>query len=72
MSDECNEFEKVFCKQNRKFGVMVNSGSSANLLLIQSLLNLGRIKKGDMIMFLLLYFHMSPLIQLGLKPILVI
>ena len=49
MSEECHKFEKVFLKQNRKFGVMVNSGSSANLLLIQSLLNLGRIKEGDVV-----------------------
>ena len=74
MSDECNEFEKSFSvKQNRKFGVMVNSGSSANLLLIQSLLNLGRIKKGDMVAVSALTWptNVMPLIQLGLKPILV-
>ena len=30
MNDECTKFEKSFAsKQNRKFGVMVNSGSSA-------------------------------------------
>ena len=65
--------KKFFCKTNRKFGVMVNSGSSANLLLIQSLLNLGRIKKGDMVAVSALTWptNVMPLIQLGLKPILV-
>ena len=45
----------------------------ANLLLIQSLLNLGRIKKGDMVAVSALTYctNVMPLIQLGLKPILV-
>ena len=43
---ECEKFEKKFAKfQKRKYCVFVNSGSSANLALIQALLNLGRIKK---------------------------
>ena len=47
MSKECKRFEENFTKiQNRQFSIMVNSGSSANLLLIQSLLNLEGLKKG--------------------------
>ena len=39
MGDECVKFENRFAKfHNYKFGVLVNSGSSANLLLIQALL----------------------------------
>ncbi len=74
MSLECKKFENNFSKkQNRRFGTMVNSGSSANLLLIQSLLNLGRINRGDMIAVSALTWptNVMPLIQLGLKPILV-
>ena len=39
-------FEKKFAeKQGRKYSVYVNNGSVANLLLIQSLLNMGSLKK---------------------------
>src|SRR3989344_3142464 len=45
---ECEKFEKNFARlQGRNCAVFFNSGSSANLALIQALLNLGRIKKGD-------------------------
>ena len=69
---ECEKFEKNFAKwQGREGCVMVNSGSSANLCLIQSLLNLGRLKKGDMVGFSAVTWstNVMPLIQLGLKPI---
>lgn len=47
---QCQKFEKNFAKwQNRKYCVFVNSGSSANLTIIQSLLNLEKIKKEDMV-----------------------
>jgi len=46
---ECRKFEEKFAKwQKRKYCVMVNSGSSANLAIIQALLNLGRLRKGDL------------------------
>ncbi len=50
---------------------MFNSGSSANLALIQSLMNLGRLKKGDTVGFSALTWptNVMPLIQLGLKPV---
>lgn len=52
---------------------MVNSGSSANLLLIQSFLNLGLLKKGDKIAVSAVTWgtNIMPLIQLGLIPVLV-
>ena len=40
MGQEVRKWEKNFSKwQKRKYSVCVNSGSSANLILIQSLLN---------------------------------
>src|SRR3989338_1547943 len=52
MDKECKAFEAAFAKkQERKHAVFVNSGSSANLLLIQALLNLGRLKAGDRVGF---------------------
>lgn len=71
MGDECDRFEKAFAqKQQRKYAVFVNSGSSANLILIQSLLNLGKLKKGDVIGVSALTWatNVMPLIQLGLEP----
>ena len=71
MSKEYNlrKFTKI---QNRQFSIMVNSGSSANLLLIQ-LLNLGRIKKGQKIAVSALTkpTNIMPIMQLGLTPVLV-
>ena len=48
MNKECKKFEESFAtKQGRKHAVFVSNGSVANLLLTQSLLNLGFLKKGD-------------------------
>lgn len=69
---ECKKFEVRFSAyQNRKHCLFVNSGSSANLALIQALLNLGRIKKGDRVGFSSLTWstNVMPLIQLGLVPV---
>lgn len=69
---ECAKFEKNFAEyQKRKHSVFVNSGSSANLALIQALLNLGKIKKGDKVGFSALTWstNVMPLIQLGLEAI---
>lgn len=74
MGAQCAEFEKRFAaKQRRKHAVYVNSGSSANLILIQSLVNLGRLKKGDRVGFSALTWstNIMPLIQLGLIPVVI-
>jgi CDP-6-deoxy-D-xylo-4-hexulose-3-dehydrase len=74
MGVECSKFEKAFAKkQNCNYAVFVNSGSSANLILIQALLNSGRLKKNDMVGVSALTWstNIMPLIQLGLQPFLV-
>lgn len=70
--EACQNFETEFAKfQKRKFCVMVNSGSSANLALIQALKNLGRLKNNDAVGFSAVTWstNVMPLIQLGLRPI---
>jgi CDP-4-dehydro-6-deoxyglucose reductase, E1 len=72
MSDECKKFEKAFAqKQGRKYAVFVSNGSAANLALIQTLLNTGRISKGGKIGFSTLTWatNVMPIIQLGLEPV---
>src|SRR5581483_4542569 len=69
---ECQKFEKTFAKwQGRKSCVMVNSGSSANLAIIQALLNLGKLKRGDNVGFSAVTWstNVMPLIELGLSPV---
>ena len=51
---------------------MVNSGSSANLLLIQSLLNLEALKRVKIAASALTWpTNIMPIMQLGLTPVLV-
>jgi len=74
MGKETKKFEKNFAKaQKRKYAVFVNSGSSANLVLLQSLVNLSRLKRGDKIGISALTWatNIMPAIQLGLKPIVI-
>ncbi|MCX6732972.1 MAG: DegT/DnrJ/EryC1/StrS family aminotransferase [Candidatus Roizmanbacteria bacterium] len=69
---ECIKFEENFSQyQKRKFTVFVNSGSSANLAIIQALLNLGRLKRGDLVGFSALTWSTNamPLIELGLNAV---
>src|SRR6185369_8115074 len=69
---ECRKFEKRFANyQGRQHCLFVNSGSSANLAIVQALLNLGKIKKGDHIGFSAITWstNVMPLIQLGLKAV---
>lgn len=52
MNQKCFEFEKKFADyQNTNFATLFNSGGSANLALLQSLKNLGKLKDGDKIGF---------------------
>lgn len=72
MNSQCKKFEEDFSKyQGRKYSVLFNSGSSANLALIQSLINCDVLKKGDKVGFSALTWATNPmpLIQLGLDPI---
>lgn len=72
MGKKCLEFESKFSKyQGRTLSVFYNSGSSANLALIQSLINLGKLKKGDAVGFSAVTWatNVMPLLQLGLKPV---
>lgn len=74
MGEECKKFENAFAKkQERKYAVLVNSGSSANLILIQAFLNTARLKKGDIVGVSALTWatNIMPLIQLGLQPFLI-
>lgn len=69
---ECKKFETGFAKwQGRKYCVMVNSGSSANLAVIQALLNLGKLKKDDYVGFSAVTWstNVMPLMQLGLRTV---
>lgn len=72
MGSECKKFEQQFSKkQGREYSVYVNSGSSANLALIQALMNLGRLKKGGRVGISAITWatNVMPLIQLGLNPV---
>lgn len=69
---ECRKFEHSFAIwQDRKYCIFVNSGSSANLAVVQALKNLGKIKNGDNIGFSALTWstNVMPIIQLGLNPV---
>lgn len=69
---ECEKFEENFAKyQGRKHCVFLNSGSSANLAIVQALLNLGKIKQGDLVGFSALTWStdVMPLIELGLNAV---
>lgn len=72
MSAQTHDFEHKFSKwQGRKYAVSFNSGSSANLALIQSLINLGYLAKGDKVAFSAITWatNVMPLIQLDLLPV---
>ena len=72
MDTKCYEFEKEFANyQNRKDAILFNSGGSANLAILQSLKNLGKLKAGDKIGFSAVTWstNVMPIIQLGMEPI---
>lgn len=69
---QCSNFENAFAAwQGRRYAVMFNSGSSANLALIQAFANLGLLKGGDKVGFSAITWstNVMPLITLNLKPI---
>jgi CDP-6-deoxy-D-xylo-4-hexulose-3-dehydrase len=72
MGEECASFEVAFAAyQGRRHAVLVGNGSLANLGLIQALLNLGRLKKGDRVGVSAVTWatNVMPLLQLGLIPV---
>ena len=77
MSKKTTAFEKDFSKSLKsKYSLMVNSGSSANLLALQCLINpyrKYRLKKGDEVIIPTLCWSTSlwPIIQSNLKPVFV-
>ena len=69
MDTYCVKFEKNFAKfHNSKYAVFFNSGSSSNLAILQTLLNLKKIKVGDSIAFSSLTWatNVMPIIQRNL------
>lgn len=69
---ECERFERAFARwQGSRHCVFLNSGSSANLAIIQALMNLGMLKKGDYVGFSALTWstNVMPLIELGLNAV---
>ena len=74
MNKETEKFEKIFAKKLRvKYALMVNSGSSANLLAAFAACNPlreNRFKRGDHALIPALCWSTSlwPLVQCGLKP----
>ena len=72
MGEICAEFENDFANyQGRNNAILFNSGSSANLALLQALKNLGLFMEGDKIGFSALTWstNVMPIIQLGFIPI---
>jgi len=72
MSKKCSNFEKEFAAfRGSGNAILFNSGASANLAMLQSLKNLGRIKEGDRIGFSALTWatNVMPIIQLGMRPV---
>lgn len=64
------EFEKKFAEKYRaKYAVMVNSGSTANLLAVAAMVYSGRLQKGDEILVTSVSWSTTyfPLSQMGLK-----
>lgn len=77
MSKHTKKFEKYFAKKmNCRFALMVNSGSSANLLAASTIINplrKNRLKAGDEVLIPALCWSTSlwPLVQNNLKPVFV-
>tara|TARA_R100000005_G_scaffold96598_1_gene84947 strand:+ start:478 stop:1629 length:1152 start_codon:yes stop_codon:yes gene_type:complete len=66
------QLEAKWAKESgTKYSVFCNSGSSANLLMLQALLETGKITQGDSVVVpgLAWATDLAPVIQLGLKPI---
>ncbi len=74
MGAKCLEFEAAFAKfQGRREAIFFNSGGSANLAILQTLKNLGRLKDGSRVGFSALTWstNVMPIIQLGMVPVVI-
>ena len=74
MGKETARFETAFAKkQERRFAVCVNSGSSANLVLLQALQNMGKLKRGSRVGVSAVTWstNIMPVIQLGMTPVVI-
>lgn len=72
MATECAAFEQEFATwQGRKYAVLFNSGGSANLALMQALINLRWLSAGENVGFSALTWstNVMPIIQTGMRPI---
>ena len=68
---ETKKIERKWSKWiGRKYSVFCNSGSSANLLMLQTLLELKKINVGDKVVVPALAWatDLAPVMQLGLEP----
>lgn len=67
------EYERLWSKKiGCEYSVFVNSGSSALLIAVYSLIESGALKRGDTVIVPALSWatDLSPVVQLGLKPVL--
>ncbi len=74
MDEQCARFEVEFAAfQGAQEAVLFNSGGSANLALLQTLKNLGKLKVGDRVGASSLTWstNVMPILQLGLVPVLI-
>jgi len=72
MDRECFAFEEEFARfQGRAHAILFNSGSSANLALLQALRNIGLLQDGSKIAFTAVTWatNVMPIIQLGMQPV---
>jgi len=72
--EKVSEFESLFAKWNgSKYSVFVNSGSSANFLLLASVIELYNLEPGDEVLVPVVTWPttFTPVLQLGLKPVFV-
>ena len=72
--EEVNKFERKFSKKfNKKHSLMVNSGSSANLIMLSALKKRFGWEDGDEIIVSVVGFPttIAPIVQCGLKPVFV-
>ena len=74
MGAEVRAFEAEWAAWcGRSQGVMVNSGSSANLLMLEGLVEIGRLKRGDEVLVPAVGWSTTlfPIVQAGLVPVIV-